>query len=137
MKRNVYNLLAEKYSLIQENPLETEITSNGTHKSDHNVEMARTKAHQVVEIAPQLHELLEKMDTNAPLHAWMVTHVTQAADMLQDVLAKLKEDQEAGPDVEPVKDEDFEPNDAEGDGNGGYAIGTPDASGVGSPEGAR
>jgi len=137
MKRNVYNLLAEKYSLIQENPLETEITPNGTHKSDHNVEMARTKAHQAAQVAPQLHEILEKMNPEDPLHAWMVTHVTQAADMLQDVLAKLQEEQESGPDVEPVKDEDFEPTDASGDGDGGgYAMGRPDASGVGSPNGA-
>jgi len=94
MKRDIYKLLAEKYQVVQENPLETEITSDGGHKSDHNVEMARTKSHQVMEIAPKLHEILEKMDADAPLKAWMVTHVTQAADMLQDVLAKLEEETE-------------------------------------------
>ena len=114
MKRNVYNLLAEKYSLIQENPLETEINSDGTHKSDHNVEMARTKAHQAAEIAPQLHEILEQMDPAEPLQAWMVTHVTQAADMLQDVLAVLKEHSEQS-EVEPVKETDFEPTDGSGE----------------------
>jgi len=102
MKRDIYKLLAEKYEIVQENPLETEITPDGGHKSDHNVEMARTKAKQVTEIAPKLHEILEKMDANAPLKAWMVTHVTEAADMLQDVLAKLEEETET---VEPVAEE--------------------------------
>jgi len=118
MKRDIYKLLAEKYSLVQENPLETEIMPSGEHKSDHNVEMARTKAHQVVEIAPQLHALLEKMDASAPLAAWMVTHITQSADMLQDVLAKLKEETEE-PNVEPVKEGDWETPDATGDGDAG------------------
>jgi len=119
MKRGIYQLLAEKYSLVQENPLETEIQPDGTHKSDHNVEMARTKAHQAAETAPQLHQILDQMDPNAPLAAWMVTHVTQAADMLQDVLAKLKEETEE-PDVEHVKDEGtYETPDATGDGDAG------------------
>jgi len=113
MKRNIYTLLAEKYTLVQENPLETEINSDGTHKTEHNVEMARTKAKQAAEVAAQLHEILEKMSPDHPVMAWMVTHVTQSADMLQDVLAKLKEETE--PDIEPVKDEDFETPDGSGE----------------------
>lgn len=115
MGRNTFKLLAEKYSLVQENPLETEIRSDGTHKSEHNVEMARTKARQASEVSVQLHELLEKLPEDHPLMAWMVTHVTQSADMLQDVLAKLKEETES-PEMEPVKDEaSYEPTDGAGD----------------------
>jgi hypothetical protein len=114
MKRNIYTLLAEKYSMVQENPLEVEIEPGGTHKSDHNVEMARTKAHQAAEVAPALHHLLDQMDANAPLQAWMVTHVTQAADMLQDVLAKLREENEE-PNMEPVKETDFETPEGDGE----------------------
>jgi hypothetical protein len=76
--------------------------------------MARTKAHQAAEVAPQLYQILEKMDPAEPLHAWMVTHVTQAADMLQDVLAALKEQSEQS-EVEPVKETDFEPTDGSGE----------------------
>jgi len=104
MGRNTFKLLAEKYSLVQENPLETEIQPGGTHKSDHNVEMTRTKARQAAEVSAELHELLEKIPAEHPIMAWMVTHVTQSADMLQDVLAKLKEEVES-PEMEPVKDE--------------------------------
>jgi len=129
MSRDTLKILAEKYQMVAENPLETEIMPGGEHKSDHNVEMARTKAHQAAEVAVQLHEILEKMNAIAPLAAWMVTHVTQSADMLQDVLAKLKEETE--PEVEPVKDESSweEP---EGDQAGGYTMGAD-----GGVEGAR
>ena len=89
MGRNTFKLLSEKYSLVQENPLETEIQPGGMHKSDHNVEMTRTKARQAAEVSAQLHEILEKIPAEHPIQAWMVTHVTQSADMLQDVLAKL------------------------------------------------
>ena len=37
-------------------------------------------------------ELLEQMSEESPLHAWKVTHITQSADMLQDVLASIKAD---------------------------------------------
>jgi len=115
MGRNTFKLLAEKYSLVQENPLETEIQPGGTHKSDHNVEMTRTKARQAAEVAAELHELLEKIPAEHPIMAWMVTHVTQSADMLQDVLAKLKEEVDS-PEMEPVKDEaSYEPSDGAGE----------------------
>ena len=114
MKRNIYTLLAEKYSIVQENPLEVEIEPGGTHKSDHNVEMARTKSYQAALVAPALHRLLNQMNANAPLQAWMVTHVTQAADMLQDVLAKLREENEESS-MEPVKEADFETPEGDGE----------------------
>lgn len=104
MGRNTFKLLSEKYSLVQENPLETEIQPGGMHKSDHNVEMTRTKARQAAEVSAQLHEILEKIPAEHPIQAWMVTHVTQSADMLQDVLVKLKEEVDS-PEMEPVKDE--------------------------------
>lgn len=104
MGRNTFKLLSEKYSLVQENPLETEIQPGGMHKSDHNVEMTRTKARQAAEVSAQLHEILEKIPAEHPIQAWIVTHVTQSADMLQDVLAKLKEEVDS-PEMEPVKDE--------------------------------
>jgi hypothetical protein len=104
MGRNTFKILSEKYSLVQENPLETEIQPGGMHKSDHNVEMTRTKARQAAEVSAQLHEILEKIPAEHPIQAWMVTHVTQSADMLQDVLAKLKEEVDS-PEMEPVKDE--------------------------------
>lgn len=97
--RNAYKVLAEKYQAVNESALEVEVTSSGEHKTDHNVEMARTKALQAVEVAMQLHELLQSMPEDAPLHAWKVTHVTQSADMLQDVLASLKQDMLDGADV--------------------------------------
>lgn len=99
-------VLAEKYTLVKETPLEVEITSNGEHKSDHNVKMARTKALQAADVAAELYEILETMAEDAPLHAWKVTHVTQSADMLQDVLASIKEDLASGPDVVALKPED-------------------------------
>jgi len=123
MSRNTFKLLAEKYSLVQENPLETEIQPGGTHKSDHNVEMTRTKARQAAEVSAELHEILEKIPAEHPIMAWMVTHVTQSADMLQDVLAKLKEEIES-PDVEPVKDESsYEEPEGEKT-TGGYGMST-------------
>jgi len=138
MKPNVYTLLAEKYSLIQENPLETEINDDGTHKGDHNVEMARTKALQAAQVAPKLHEILEMMDENAPLKAWMVTHVTQAADMLQDVLAKLEEEKNSGEEFEPVKDESsYEPEGGEEEEGYGLSSGGGTVTGMGGVEGQR
>jgi hypothetical protein len=107
MARNTYKLLSERY-------LEVEVNANGTHKSTHNVDMARTKANQAAEVAPELYQLLQQLDPNEPLHAWMVTHVTQAADMLQDVLAALKEDL-AEPNTIPVKEGEFEPNPMDGE----------------------
>ena len=104
--RNQFSVLAERYQTVTEAPLEVEITSTGEHKSDHNVKMARTKALQAAEVAAELYELLESMAEDAPLHAWKVTHVTQSADMLQDVLASLKEDIASGPDVVALKPEE-------------------------------
>lgn len=101
--RKQFSVLAEKYVAVMEAPLEVEIASNGEHQTDHNVEMARTKARQAAEVAAELHELLENMDVNAPLHAWKVTNITQSADMLQDVLASLKEDLASGSDIEDVQ----------------------------------
>lgn len=98
--RKQYSVLAEKYQNIHETPLEVEVTSSGEHTSTHNVQMARTKARQAAEVAAELHALLETMPENEPLHAWKVTHVTQSADMLQDVLASLKEDVMTGKDIE-------------------------------------
>jgi hypothetical protein len=99
-------VLAEKYVLVKEAPLEVEITSSGDHKSDHNVQMARTKALQAADVAAELYELLENMSEDAPLQAWKVTHVTQSADMLQDVLASLKGDLASGPEIEPLTPEE-------------------------------
>ena len=119
MTRDSYKILAEKY-------LEVEVASDGTHHSTHNVEMARTKANQASEVAPELFALLQHMDPDEPLHAWMVTHVTQAADMLQDVLAALKADS-LEPNTIPVKEADFETPDGSGEGNDtGYTMGPGD-----------
>ena len=119
MTRDSYKILAEKY-------LEVEVASDGTHHSTHNVEMARTKANQAAEVAPELFNILQKMDPSEPLHAWMVTHVTQAADMLQDVLAKLKVEN-LEPSTIPVKEGDFETPDGSGEGNDiGYTMGPGD-----------
>lgn len=101
--RNQFKVLAEKYQAVNEAPLEVEVTSSGEHQSDHNVEMARTKALQAVEVASQLHAILQQMQDNAPLQAWKVTHITQSADMMQDVLATLKQDLVDGADVEILK----------------------------------
>lgn len=101
--RNQFKVLAEKYQAVNETPLEVEVTSSGEHQSDHNVEMARTKALQAVEVASQLHAILQQMQDNAPLQAWKVTHITQSADMMQDVLATLKQDLVDGADVEILK----------------------------------
>lgn len=90
--RKQFTILAEKYQQVNETPLEVELISNGEHKSDHNVAMARTKALQAAEVASELFELLEQMSEESPLHAWKVTHITQSADMLQDVLASIKAD---------------------------------------------
>lgn len=90
--RNSINILAEKYTAINETPLEVELLSNGEHKSDQNVSMARTKALQAADASAELYELLENLSDDAPMHAWKVTNVTQAADMIQDVLASLKAD---------------------------------------------
>ena len=107
MPRDTYKILAEKYQLINEDPLETEINPDGTHKTTHNVEMARTKARQAASVAHELSVLLEAMNTSAPLQAWMVTNVTQSADMLQDVLAVIKEENQTLS-VEPVKETETE-----------------------------
>lgn len=111
--RNVYTTLTEKYNLIKENPLEVEIDPHGTHKSTHNVEMARTKSLQAAEVSALLHDMLETLPSEHPLQAWMVTHVTQSADMLQDVLAKLKEEMSGGPEVVAVQLEPEEPEESE------------------------
>ena len=116
MSRNTLKVLAEKYQMVSENPLEVEITPHGTHKSDHNVEMARVKAKQAAEVAAKLHEILEKVPADHPLQAWMVTHTTQSADMLQDVLAKIEEEVES--EVEPVKEADFETPSGDGEDTG-------------------
>lgn len=118
MARNTLKLLAEKYQRINEAPLETEVNPDNTHRtSTHNVDMARTKANQAAEVAPQLHEMLRRMKPDAPLHAWMVTHVTQAADMLQDVLAAIKEDEQESH-YEPVKETDFDAPSGDGEDTG-------------------
>ena len=119
MTRDSYKILAEKY-------LEVEVASDGTHHSTHNVEMARTKANQASEVAPELFALLQNMDPDEPLQAWMVTHITQAADMLQDVLAVVKADS-LEPNNIPVKEGDFETPDGSGEGNDiGYTMGPGD-----------
>lgn len=101
--RKQYSVLAEKYEVLKEAPLEVEVISNGEHKSDHNVAMARTKALQAAEVASELFEILEQMSENSPLHAWKVTHITQSADMLQDVLATLKADMVSTDEIEVIK----------------------------------
>ncbi len=98
-----FTILAEKYRTVTEAPLETEVISNGEHKSDHNVSMARTKALQAAEVSAELFELLETMSEDAPMHAWKVTNVTQAADMLQDVLASIKADLVSGDENEVIQ----------------------------------
>ena len=119
MTRDSYKILVEKY-------LEVEVASDGTHHSTHNVEMARTKANQASEVAPELFALLQNMDPDEPLQAWMVTHITQAADMLQDVLAVVKADS-LEPNNIPVKEGDFETPDGSGEGNDiGYTMGPGD-----------
>jgi hypothetical protein len=107
--RKSFSVLAEKYQAINETPLEVEVTSSGEHRTTHNVQMARTKALQAAEVAAQLHALLQTMPEDEPLHAWKVTHITQSADMLQDVLASLKEDMLSGREIENlVSDEEGE-----------------------------
>lgn len=101
--RNQYSILAEKYQVLKEAPLEVEVISNGEHKSDHNVAMARTKALQAAEVASELFEILNQMSENSPLQAWKVTHITQSADMLQDVLATLKADMVSTDEIEVIK----------------------------------
>ncbi len=101
-----FTVLAEKYNLVSEAPLEVEVISSGEHKSTHNVKMARTKALQAAEVAAELYELLENMREDEPLHAWKVTNVTQSADMLQDVLASVKADLIDGQEVVQIKDEE-------------------------------
>jgi len=103
MSRNAYKILSEKYSLVNETPVgeeAIEITDVPVHhdgtKSTHNVDMALTKAMQAAEVAPRLAEMLKNLSPEAPLHAWMVTHITEAADMLQDVEAALAKDEEVG-----------------------------------------
>lgn len=108
MRRNL-SVLAEKYKAINETPLEVEVTSSGEHRSTHNVQMARTKALQAAEVAANLYALLQDLPEDDPLHAWKVTNITQSADMLQDVLASLKEDMLSGREVEDlVTDEEGE-----------------------------
>jgi hypothetical protein len=99
-----FTVLAEKYNLVSEAPLEVEVISSGEHKSTHNVKMARTKALQAAEVAAELFEILEQMKEDEPLHAWKVTHITQSADMMQDVLASIKADLMAGRELEQIKD---------------------------------
>lgn len=106
--RNNLTVLAEKYQTLKEAPLEVEIISNGEHKSDHNVSMTRTKALQAADVAAELYELIEKMPDDAPMHAWKVTNVTQAADMLQDVLASLRADELDGDENEVIKTDEEE-----------------------------
>ena len=108
--RNQFKVLAEKYQAVNETPLEVEVTSSGEHQSDHNVDMARTKALQAAEVASQLYAILQQMQDNAPLQAWKVTHITQSADMMQDVLASLKQDLVDGADVEILKTDEEEEN---------------------------
>jgi len=101
--RKQFSVLAEKYQAVNEAPLEVEILSNGEHKSDHNVSMTRTKALQAAEVAAELYEILQSMSDNDAMHAWKVTHVTQAADMLQDVLASIKADMLGGAEIEDIE----------------------------------
>ena len=101
--RKQFSVLAEKYQAVNEAPLEVEILSNGEHKSDHNVSMARTKALQAADVAAELYEILQSMSDDDPMHAWKVTHVTQAADMLQDVLASIKADMQGGAEIEDIE----------------------------------